>query len=94
MGSSTLGAGGQVGEGQIDQWGFEAVVLEVLSHPRYRGDFLPVWRIVDALALALPLHPVTIHWSLKRLERQGRVEHRRLATGQIEWRTLLGSPGS
>jgi hypothetical protein len=71
---------------------FEGVVLDVLSHPRYRGDYMPVWRIADAGAL--PLHPVAIHWSLKRLERQGRVEHRRLATGQMEWRTLVRSDGS
>lgn len=92
MGSSASGAGDQDTEGRVGGWGFEAVVLEVLSHPRYRGGYIPVWRIADAATL--PLHPVAIHWSLKRLERQGRVEHRRLATGQIEWRTLVGSDGS
>ena len=84
MSSIAFGAGDQASEERADRWGLEEIVLEVLSHPRYQGDYLPVWRIADVGALSL--HPVTIHWSLTRLEQQGRVEHRRLATGQIEWR--------
>ena len=84
MGSIAVGAGDQATEGRGDRWGLEALVLEVLSHPRYRGDYMLVWRIADAVAL--PLSPVAIHWCLKRLEQQGRVDHRRLATGRIEWR--------
>jgi hypothetical protein len=54
----------QATQGRVDRWSLEALVLEVLSHPRYRGDYLLIWRIADAVAL--PLSPVAIHWCLKR----------------------------
>lgn len=62
----------------------EESLLEVLAHPRYRGEYVPVWRILDAVAL--PLTPAAIRRELERLEAQGRVEHRRASPDQIEWR--------
>ena len=70
----------------------ESVVLEILGHPRYRGGYVPVWRILDAAAL--PLTPAAVRRSLERLEAQGLVEHRRGADDQIGWRTALATEGS
>jgi len=70
--------GGSAGA-QLDE-----LVHAVLDHPRYRGGYLPVWRILDAAAL--PLKPAAIRRSLEHLEAQGRVERRRACADQVEWR--------
>jgi hypothetical protein len=57
----------------------ESLILEVLGHPRYRGEYLPVWRIIEATGL--PLEAPTVRGALQRLECAGRVEHR-----PAEWR--------
>lgn len=62
----------------------ERSVLEVVTHPRYRGAYLPVWRILEAVAA--PLTPSAVRRTLEHLEAAGRVERRRLAT-RIEWRS-------
>lgn len=58
-------------------------VLTALGHPRYRGDFVPFWRIREAVP-AGP-HPIGIHRELERLEVAGMVERRRGDDG-VEWR--------
>lgn len=62
----------------------ERSVLEVVNHPRYRGAYLPVWRILEAAAA--PLTPSAVRRTLEHLEAVGRVERRRLAT-RVEWRS-------
>jgi hypothetical protein len=57
----------------------ESVILAVLDHPRYRGQYLPVWRIIEAAGL--PLEAPIVRGALQRLECAGRVEHR-----PAEWR--------
>lgn len=62
----------------------EQAVLATISHPRYGGSYLPVWRILDAIGH--PRKPAAVRWTLQRLEAQGRAEHRRTPSGQLEWR--------
>jgi hypothetical protein len=62
----------------------ERSVLAVVTHPRYRGAYLPVWRILEAAAG--PLTPSVVRRTLEHLEAVGRVERRRLAT-RVEWRS-------
>jgi hypothetical protein len=59
-------------------------VLEVLGHPRYRGAYLPAWRISEATGM--PLTPSVLGRTLQSLAAQGRVERRRRNAKQMEWR--------
>jgi hypothetical protein len=59
-------------------------VIQVLRHPRFRRGFIPVWRIAEAIAA--PTGPASVRRALERLEAQGRVERRRAAPRQFEWR--------
>lgn len=59
-------------------------VLDVLGHPRYRGAYLPAWRIFEAIGM--PLTPSVVRRSLQLLAADGRVERRRRNAKQMEWR--------
>lgn len=63
----------------------EERVLQALGHPRYRGQSLPVWRIVEALGE--PATSRLVVAVLHRLERRGIVA-RRGRPGQLEWRKV------
>ncbi len=64
----------------------DAAVLGVLAHPRYEGGYMPVWRILDAIAM--PVKPAAVRRGLERLEADGKVERRRSAADQMEWRLV------
>ncbi len=66
--------------------GFEETVLGVLAHPRYRGGYVPAWRIVEALDV--PTNSVAVGAALRRLERRGCVI-RRVDAGHNEWRSSV-----
>ena len=64
-------------------------VLAVIGHPRYGGDFIPLWRIREAVP-AGP-NPIGIHRELERLEAAGMVE-RRWSGDRVEWRIVSTAP--
>jgi hypothetical protein len=64
----------------------ESLILGALGHPRYRGQYLPVWRIIEATGL--PLEAPRVRGALQRLEYAGRVEHRRAEWRHADPRTL------
>ena len=59
-----------------------ASVLAVVGHPRYGGDFIPLWRIREAVPAGPS--PIGIHREIERLEAAGMVERRWSATGSSE----------
>ena len=64
----------------------EQRVLRALAHPRFRGAYLPVWRIVEALDV--PSTGQAVVAVLRRLERRGFVI-RLKEPGGSHWRAVL-----
>jgi len=62
---------------------FDERVLLVMRHPRFRGGYLPLWRIVEALDVPSTSQRVSV--ALRHLESEGRVERRKRARIS-EWR--------
>jgi len=77
--------------GRERQRAAEEAVAAAVGHPRYGGQYLPVWRIL--VALEAGWEPPAVRWALHRLEAQGSVECRRGSSGQLEWRARAPADG-
>jgi hypothetical protein len=58
-------------------------VLASVAHQRHRGEFVPLWRIL--MDLREPATPAAAYRALERLQREGKVESRRVGR-VLHWR--------